>query len=91
MNLKKNLEKNKALIREILISLSTIVLLTSVVVIISYILTCPVAEIIRNSITFLWGCFVLIFLWYQGTLHGSLEYDNEHHPLRFCYPCLAIP
>ena len=83
MNLKKNLEKNKALIREALVSLTTILFLTIIVAVITYISTRPVAEIIRNSVTFLWGCFVMVFLWYQGILHKNLEYDNIHHPLRF--------
>ena len=50
MNLKKNLEKNKALIREALVSFTTIIVLTTIVAVISYISTRPVAEIIRNSI-----------------------------------------
>ena len=83
MNLKKNLEKNKDIIKKGSISVATAFLLTLIVGILSYILNCSVAEIIRNTITFLWGCFVIVFLWYQSSIQNNLEYDNKYHPIRF--------
>ena len=83
MNLKKNLEKNRDIIKKGSISVATAFLLTLIVGIISYILNCSVAEIIRNTITFLWGCFVIVFLWYQSSIQNNLEYDNKYHPIRF--------
>ena len=83
MNLKKKIEKNKDIIKKGTISLAVALLLTLMVGSISYILNCSVAEIIRNTITFLWGCFVMVFLWYQSSLQNNLEYDNKYHPLRF--------
>ena len=83
MNLKKNLEKNRDIIKKGSISVATALLLTLIVGIISYILNCSVAEIIRNTITFLWGCFVIVFLWYQSSIQNNLEYDNKYHPIRF--------
>ncbi len=83
MNLKKNLEKNKDIIKKGSISVATAFLLTLIVGVLSYILNCSVAEIIRNTITFLWGCFVIVFLWYQSSIQNNLEYDNKYHPIRF--------
>ena len=83
MNLKKKLEKNKDIIKKGSISIATAFLLTLIVGILSYILNCSVAEIIRNTITFLWGCFVIVFLWYQSSIQNNLEYDNKYHPIRF--------
>ena len=83
MNLKKNLEKNKDIIKKGSISVATTFLLTLIVGFLSYILNCSVAEIIRNTITFLWGCFVIVFLWYQSSIQNNLEYDNKYHPIRF--------
>ena len=83
MNLKKNLEKNKDIIKKGSISVATTFLLTLIVAFLSYILNCSVAEIIRNTITFLWGCFVIVFLWYQSSIQNNLEYDNKYHPIRF--------
>ena len=83
MNLKKNLEKNKDIIKKGSISVATTFLLTLIVGFLSYMLNCSVAEIIRNTITFLWGCFVIVFLWYQSSIQNNLEYDNKYHPIRF--------
>ena len=83
MNLKKKLEKNKDIIKKGSISIATAFLLTLIVGFLSYILNCSVAEIIRNTITFLWGCFVIVFLWYQSSIQNNLEYDNKYHPIRF--------
>ena len=83
MNLKKNLEKNKDIIIKGSISFATAFFLTLIVGLLSYILNCSGAEIIRNTITFLWGCFVMVFLWYQSSIQNNLEYDNKHHPIRF--------
>ncbi|MBR5597029.1 MAG: hypothetical protein IKW30_06450 [Lachnospiraceae bacterium] len=83
MNQKIKTAKNKAIIKEIIINFFTIIILTAIVGVITYILNRPTAEIIRNTITFLWGCFVVIFLWYQCKHEESLEYDNQYHPLRF--------
>lgn len=83
MNLKKKLEKNKYIIKKGSISFAVSLFLTFIVGVLSYILNCSVAEIIRNTITFLWGCFVMVFLWYQSSIQDNLEYDNKHHPFRF--------
>ena len=83
MNLKKNLEKNKDILIKGSISFATAFFLTLIVGLLSYILNCSGAEIIRNTVTFLWGCFVMVFLWYQSSIQNNLEYDNKYHPIRF--------
>ena len=83
MNQKIKQAKNKTIIREIIINFFTVVVLTTIIGGLTYFLNRPTAEIIRNTITFLWGCFVVLFLWYQSKLEMNLEYDNQKHPLRF--------
>ena len=83
MKPKKNPEKNIVLIKKIIISFLAITLMTFITGTLTYILNRPVSEIIRNTITFLWGTLVILFLWYQSKIHKNLEYDNAHHPLRF--------
>lgn len=93
MKTEKKLAKNTTQIREVGISFITIFLLTLIVGVITYILNRPIAEILRNTITFLWGTIVIVFLWYQSILHNNLEYDNKNHPLRFLIVfliCFAI-
>ena len=65
MKIEKNLEKNITLIKEVGISFVATILMTLIVGLFTYILNRPVAEILRNTITFLWGMLMLIFLWYQ--------------------------
>lgn len=83
MKQKKNPEKNIALIKETIINFLAIAFMTSVIGIITYILNRPASEIIRNTITFLWGILIILFLWYQSKIHKNLEYDNALHPFRF--------
>lgn len=83
MKTEKKLAKNTTQTREVGISFITIFLLTLIVGFITYILNRPIAEILRNTVTFLWGTFVIVFLWYQSIVHNNLEYDNKNHPLRF--------
>ena len=93
MKIEKKLEKNITLIKEVGISFVAIILMTLIVGLFTYILNRPVAEILRNTITFLWGMLMLIFLWYQSVVHNNLEYDNKYHPLRFLIVfliCFAI-
>lgn len=93
MKQKKNPEKNIVLIREIIISFLAIAFMTFVTGTLTYILNRPVSEIIRTTITFLWGSLTVLFLWYQSKIHQNLEYDNAHHPLRFLVAfsiCFAV-
>lgn len=93
MKTEKKLEKDTTQIREVGISFITIFLLALIVGLITYILNRPIAEILRNTITFLWGAIVIVFLWYQSIIHNNLEYDNKNHPLRFLIVfliCFAI-
>ena len=93
MKIEKKLEKNITLIKEVGISFVVTILMTLIVGLFTYILNRPVAEILRNTITFLWGMLMLIFLWYQSVVHNNLEYDNKYHPLRFLIVfliCFAI-
>lgn len=93
MKQKKNPEKNIILIREIIISFLAIAFMTFVTGTLTYILNRPVSEIIRTTITFLWGSLTVLFLWYQSKIHQNLEYDNAHHPLRFLVAfsiCFAV-
>ena len=83
MNQKIKQAKNKTIIREIILNFLTVVILTAIIGYLTYFLNRPTAEMIRNTVTFLWGCFVILFLWYQSKLEMNLEYDNQKHPLRF--------
>ena len=83
MKQKKKQEINIVLIKELGINFIAVILMTAIVGGLTYILNRPGAEIIRNTITFLWGCLVMLFLWYQSKYHKNLEYDNSSHPLRF--------
>lgn len=83
MKQKKMQEKKIVLIKEIIVSIVVVIAMTSGVAGLTYILNRPSSEIIRNSISFIWGCFMVVFLWYQSKLHCNLEYDNALHPLRF--------
>lgn len=83
MKTEKKQEKNITLIKEVGISFLATALMTFIVGFITYILNRPISEIIRNTITFLWGILVIIFLWYQSKIHNNLEYDNKFHSLRF--------
>ena len=62
MKIEKKLEKNITLIKEVGISFVATILMTLIVGLFTYILNRPVAEILRNTITFLWGMLMLIFL-----------------------------
>ncbi len=93
MKQKKKHEINIVLIKELGINFIAVALMTAVVGSLTYILNRPGAEIIRNTITFLWGCLVMLFLWYQSKFHKNLEYDNSSHPLRFLFVfiiCFAV-
>ena len=83
MNQKIKQEKNKTIIGEIILNFFTVVILTVIIGFLTYFLNRPTAEMIRNTVIFLWGCFVILFLWYQSKLEMNLEYDNQKHPLRF--------
>lgn len=83
MKIEKKQEINITLIKEVGISILAIALMTSIVGFLTYILNRPVSEIIRNTVTFLWGDLIIIFLWYQSKIYKNLEYDNELQPLRF--------
>lgn len=83
MKQKKMQEKKITLIREIIVNIIVVTIMTAGVAGLTYVLNRPSAEIIRNSVSFLWGCFMVVFLWYQSKLHHNLEYDNALHPLRF--------
>lgn len=93
MKTEKNQKKNIVLIKELITSFISILLITAVTGILTYIQNRPTSEIIRNSIVISWGSFILLFLWYQSKLHGDLEYDNSQHPLRFLFVyiiCFAV-
>ncbi len=83
MNQEKKQKINIILIRNLLVSFLMIFTMTFFVAGVTYALNRPSTEIIRNTITFLWGCFVMVFLWYQGRLYDTLDYDNKNHPFRF--------
>ena len=83
MNQKIKQIKSITLIKGILINFFTIAALTGGISFFTYILKRPTTEIIRNSITFLWGALVVSFLWYQSQIQDNLEYDNKKHPYRF--------
>ena len=83
MKTEKKQKINIVLIKELGINFIAVALMATVVGSLTYILNRPVTEIIRNTITFLWGCLVMLFLWYQSKINHNLEYDNSSHPLRF--------
>ena len=83
MKQKKKQEKNIVLIKEVGINFFVVSLMTFIVGALTYILNRPVSEIIRNTVTFLWGVLIILFLWYQSKVHKNLEYDNAYHPFRF--------
>lgn len=85
MKTEKKQEINNVLIKELGISIIVVIFMTAVISGLTYVLNRPGAEVIRNSITFLWGCFVIIFLWYQGKINNNLEYDNNTHYFRFLF------
>ncbi len=83
MKQKKKQKINIALIKEVVINFLAVTLMTFIVGVLTYILNCPTSEIIRNTVTFLWGTLIILFLWYQSKIYKNLEYDNAYHPLRF--------
>ena len=85
MKTEKNQKISIDLIKELGISFTAITIMTMVIAGLTYVLNRPGAEVIRNGITFLWGGFVIVFLWYQGKLNNNLEYDNSSHYFRFLF------
>ena len=83
MNQKIKTAKNITLIKGIIVNFITVAILTSGIGFMTYICKRPTTEIIRNTVTFLWGCLVVSFLWYQSLVQDNLEYDNKKHPFRF--------
>lgn len=83
MKIEKMQEKKTIPVKEIVISIIVILLMSAAIGGVTYFLNKPVSEMIRNIISFLWGCFITIFLWYQSKVQQNLEYDNASHPLRF--------
>lgn len=75
--------KNITPIVENIISIFILILISAIVLGITYILNRPITEMLRNTITVSWGCLAVLFLWYQSVMNQSLEYDNEKHKLRF--------
>ena len=73
MKTEKNQKISIDLIKELGISFTAITIMTMVIAGLTYVLNRPGAEVIRNGITFLWGGFVIVFLWYQGKLNNNLE------------------
>ncbi len=85
MNQEKKQKINIVLIKNLVASFLVILSMTFIMGGVTYALNRPAAEIIRNTITFVWGCFVMVFLWYQGKISDTLDYDNKNHPFRFLF------
>lgn len=83
MKQEKKQKKNVILIRELVVSFFVTLIMAGITAGLTYLMNRPAAEIIRNTITLIWGCFVMVFLWYQSKLYDTLEYDNRNHFFRF--------